>query len=246
MSIRNYRIARRGPSWAEVILGAVLSLILGVAVGALMLAFRPVMAGKELPPESERKAGEIYYVEGSRDAGKGRLASNKKKAFLEGQTVTLSEDELNVMAGPAPVAKPATPAPKKAAPAETKAAVPKTAAPKSGAAEPEVDSFARGTPNFRLREDDVQIAVPITVNVLGLGSVVTVRTHGQVSKQGDVFRYEIRDMYVGALHVQRLPFVGSWAREKFMTQPLPEDLEKAWAKLAKVTVTNGSVQLAMP
>ncbi len=237
----------RGPSWAEVILGAFLSVVLGVVLGAFLLAFRPVVAAKELPPEAERKAGEIYYVEGSRDLGKGRLASNKKKAFLEGQTVTLSEDELNVMAGPAPAPKPATPPAKKAAPADAKAPPPNSTPPKkSGAAEPEVDSFVRGTPNFRLREKDVQIAVPVTVNVLGLGSVVTVRTHGQVTRQGDVFRYEISDMYVGSLPVQGLPFVGAWAREKFLTQPLPEDLEKAWKKLAKVTVTDGSVQLAMP
>jgi hypothetical protein len=247
MNSRIYRAAR-GPSWAEVFLGAALSVALGVALGIFLLPFRPIHAVKELPPEEERKAGDVYLVEGSRDPGKARLAPAKKKSFLEGQSVTLTEDELNVLAGPAPAPrKPAAQAAK--APAPAKAApppAPKSPAPK-GAAEPEVDSFVRGTPNFRLREGDVQIAVPITVNVLGLGSVVTVWTNGQFVKQGDnIHRYEIGAMHIGALPISRLPWLAGYAREKFLAQPLPEGLEAAWAKVAKVTVAHGSLQLTMP
>jgi hypothetical protein len=248
MNRRIYRAAQ-GPSWVEVFLGAALSVALGVALGIGLLPFRPIMAVKELPPEEERKAGDVYLLEGSRDPGKARMAPVKKKSFLEGQSITLTEDELNVLAGPAPAPKkPATPPGK--APATAKAApppAPKSPGAKTAAApEPEVDSFVRGTPNFRLREGDVQIAVPITVNVMGLGSVVTVWTNGQFVKEGEVHRYAISAMHIGSLPVSRLPWLATHAREQFLAQPLPDGLEAAWAKVAKVTVANGSIQLTMP
>ncbi len=250
MNRRIYRSVR-GPSWAEVILGAALSVALGVVLGAVFLVFRPVVAVKELPPEDERMAGVVYQLEGSRDPGKARFASSKKKSFFEGQSVTLTEDELNVLAGPAPAPKPAAVAANvaKGAPATTKAPAPKapTPAPKAGAtSETPEETFVRGTPVFRLRENDVQIAVPITVNALGLGSIVVVRTHGQFTKQGEVFAYEVGDMYLGSLPVHRVPFLAAYARGQFLAQPLPEELTTAWKKLAKVAVVGSSLQLTMP
>ena len=250
MNRRIYRAAR-GPSWAEVILGAALSVALGVVLGALFLAFRPVVAVKELPPEGERVAGAVYLLEGSRDPGKARLATSKKKAFIEGQSVTLTEDELNVLAGPAPAPRPVAANAVKGAPANAKAPAPKApvpaTAPKAGAApETPVDTFARGTPVFRLREDDVQIAVPITVNALGLGSIVVVRTNGQFTKQGEAFAYESGEMYVGSLPVHRVPFLAAYAREQFYAQPVPDEVATAWKKLAKVAVVGSSLQLTMP
>lgn len=244
-TLRNYKIVR-GSTWAGVILTGVLSVAFGVVLGAFLLMFGPVNAVKELPSDGERKAGEVYYTEGSRDTAKARLATTKRKAFLEGQSVTLSEDELNVLAGPAPAPKAAPNQAKKAADPKAAPPPPKAPAKKAGEPEKEVEALVRGTPNFRLRETDVQIAVPVTVNTLGLGSVVTVRTHGQFTKDGDMFRYEISDMWVGALHTDRLPFVRAWARENFLTQPLPEDLQAAWKKVAKITVGNGSLQLTVP
>ncbi|MBL9188747.1 MAG: hypothetical protein JNK23_14790 [Opitutaceae bacterium] len=240
---RNFS-AIRGPSWAEVILGAVLSLALGAVLGAVFLAFKPVEIVKELPPEAERKAGVIYHIDGSRDTNKARLATTKKKAFLEGQSVTLTEDELNVLAGPAPAPRRA---PAKAAPA-AKAPAPKPPAPPKSSGQAGADNAAlvRGTPNFRLRENDVQISVPVTVNALGLDVVVTVRANGQFVKQGDTFTYEVGDLYVGSLPVHRLPFAASFARDQFVSQPLPEGLQTAWSKIAKVTVGTGSLQLTMP
>lgn len=239
----------RGPSWAEVILGATLSVALGVVLGAVFMAFQPIEIVKELPPEAERKAGVVYHIDGSRDTNKARLATTKKKAFLEGQSVTLTEDELNVLAGPAPAPRPApaAAAAAKGAPAP-KAPAPKSPAPaqKAGAPEAEVDALVVGTPNFRLREGDVQISVPLTVNALGLGSIVTVKTHGQFVKKDDAFRYEVGDMYVGSLPVHRVPFLSAYARDQFVSHPVPEDVLTAWKKVAKVTVAAGTLQLTMP
>ena len=45
--------AAHGPGWAEVILGAVLSIVLGVVLGAVVLIIRPVVVAKELPKEPD-------------------------------------------------------------------------------------------------------------------------------------------------------------------------------------------------
>jgi hypothetical protein len=38
-----------GPGWGEVIFGALLSLVLGVVLGALLLVLKPVVIAKETP-----------------------------------------------------------------------------------------------------------------------------------------------------------------------------------------------------
>src|SRR5687768_17187418 len=97
MSIKIDR-ATHGPSWVEVILGAVLSAILGVALAAVLLIVRPVTPVKVMPKEADRDPKAVYYIEGSRDVTKGRQAPAKRKAFAEGQSVTVVEDELNALA----------------------------------------------------------------------------------------------------------------------------------------------------
>ena len=52
--------AKHGPGWIEVIFGALLSLVLGVLVGALLLAFRPVVVVKEMPKEEARKNMQLF------------------------------------------------------------------------------------------------------------------------------------------------------------------------------------------
>ena len=119
MSAKLHRISH-GPGWIEVILGALLSLILGAVVGAALLVARPVVTAKDTPKEADRDPKAVYYVQGARDPSKSRSALAKRKAFGEGQSVTLAEDELNALAAltPAVLASPGAetppPAPKKA------------------------------------------------------------------------------------------------------------------------------------
>jgi hypothetical protein len=235
--------ALRGPSVVEVVLGALLSLILGVVIGAAVLIFRPVIVVKELPKEDAREPGALYFVEGSRDATKGREAPAKRKAFVAGQTVTVIEDELNAIAGPAASFGPAAPG----APAAPKAPE-KKATDKGGAAEaPSEEMFVTATPNFRLRDNRLQIGIPVTLNLLGMAEKVIVQTRGGFEKQGDKFVYEPSEFYVGCLPVTRLPFVSAYAREKFLeSQAIPDDIKAAWAKLTAVSVEGNVLKLTMP
>ena len=239
--------ALRGPSWIEVVLGALLSLILGVVIGAAVLIFRPVVVVKEMPKEEAREPGALYFVEGSRDATKGREAVAKRKAFAGGQTVTVIEDELNAIAGPAanfgPAAAPGAPGASPAPKAPEKKAVDKAGAPEA----PSEEMIATGTPNFRIRDNLMQIGIPVTVNLLGMTEKVVVQTKGGFAKQGDTFVYEPTEFYVGCLPVTRLPMVSDYAREKFLAgQTIPEDIRAAWSKLTNVSVEGNGLKLTMP
>ena len=83
--------AIHGPGWAEVILGALLALLLGIVLGAVLLIVKPVLAVKEVPKEPV--AGAVYYVEGSRDTSKAKQVLAKRKAFVDGQSIKVTEDD---------------------------------------------------------------------------------------------------------------------------------------------------------
>lgn len=226
------RNTQKGPSWTEVVLGAVLSMILGGLIGALLLVVKPVIAVKEMPKEADREARAVYYVPGLRDPSKGRSAIAKRTSFAEGQSVTVSEDELNLLAAmPAPAA-PAAPG----APAEKK---PETPAP--------AETIVAGAMNFRLRDGVFQISVPVTVNVLGLSPKLIVQSQGAFAKDGDQFAFVPDTFYLGSLPLQRLPFAANYVRNQFLSaQKIPDDVRASWAKLASVTIEGNALKLTMP
>ena len=227
--------ALRGPSLVEVVLGAVLSLIIGVLLGAALLIFRPVVVVKELPKAEARDPNAIYFVEGSRENSRAREAAAKRKAFAEGQSVSVIEDELNSQAGAATAfVPPANPAAAKKAAEEAVA---------SG------QTIATGTPNFRIREGKFQVGVPVTVSVsyLDFTQKVVVQARGGFEKQGDAFVYQPETFYVGCLPVQRIPILSKYVREQFLdAQPIPDEIKASWMKLAGVSVEGNVLNLKMP
>jgi hypothetical protein len=239
--------ALHGPSWVEVILGALISLVLGVLIGALLLVFRPVLIVKEMPKEDARDPKAVYFIEGSRDTTKGREASVKRKAFAEGRSVTVNEDELNALAGPA--ASFGTPAPKAGEKKAPEKKAPEKAAANTPATPPSDDLVSAGTPNFRIRDNALQVGVPVTISLdfLGINQKVVVQTRGGFAKEGETFVYKPDVFYVGSLPLERLPYVARHAREYFLnSQPIPDDVKASWAKLANVTVEGNSLKLTMP
>jgi hypothetical protein len=223
--------ALHGPSVVEVVLGAVLSLIIGVVLGAALLILRPAIVVRELPKEEVRDPNAIYFVEGSRETSRAREVAAKRKAFAEGKSVSVIEDELNALAGPA------TPF---AAPATTTAATP----PKPADSDQMV---VTGTPNFRIREGVLQVGVPVTLNVLGLDQKIVVQTRGKFEQQGGVFVYKPDIFYVGCLPLQRLRPLANYARDHFLNaQAVPDDIKASWMKLADVSIDGNILNLKMP
>lgn len=238
------------PGWGEVILGAVLSVGLGAVLGALALVFRPVAVVKEMPKEPVK--GVTYVIEGSRDSAKAKQAAAKRKAFAGGQSVTVTEDEINSLLPPlpasaAPAAKPkagekapATKAPATKAPAPAPAAA-ATAAPSSD------DLIAPWPPNLRIRDGAVQLIVPVTFNVLGLDPRVMVTTTGKFVKKDGGFAFEADSMSVGSCALNRLPFAAGFLAKKFLTaKAVPEDIANVWSKVADVTVEGSALKITMP
>ncbi|HYP17342.1 MAG TPA: hypothetical protein VEQ65_09050 [Opitutus sp.] len=210
-----------GPSWTEVILGAVLSLLLGIGLAFVFLVMKPVTTVKEMPTETV--VGTVYYVEGSRDAGKGRQAAAKQKSFLEGQSVVLTEDELNQIVAPPPA-----PAAKKAATAEP------------------AQTVASGSPNFRIRDGVMQIGLPLRLNVLGFEQRVIVQARGGFEKRGDVFVFDPSELYLGSCPLQRIPAVQGMLMKRFRASlAVPEELAAAWSKLSAVDVEGSTLKLTM-
>lgn len=229
--------AVHGPSWTEIILGIVLSLILGVALGAVLLMIRPATVVKEMPKPEDQKAGVVYYVEGTRESGKARQAPAKRAAFVKGQTVTVDENELNSLVPP-PAKPPAPPAPPKAPVKGSQSAPAAPAAPPGSAA-------AMGLANFRIHDGQVQMAVPVTLDAIGLDQRVTVLGQGTFAKEGDKFVFVPAGLYVGSCPVHLIPILSNYVRDHLLVpQPVPEDIAAAWGKLANVTVEGNELTLA--
>ncbi|HVS52286.1 MAG TPA: hypothetical protein VHD62_08015 [Opitutaceae bacterium] len=233
--------ALHGPSWTEVILGAVLSLLLGIVLGAVLLIFKPVVTVKELPKEDKREAGAVYFVEGSRDSAKAKQALAKRKALVAGQSVAFTEDELNSFVTPVAPATPA-PAPKAGAKKAPEKA-PEKAAP---AAPASTETIAKGTPNFRIRDGVMQIGMPVTINLLGFGPTTIVQARGGFEKTDNGFAFDPSELYLGSCPVHRLPFISGFVRNKLLgTQALPEDIATAWSKAKEVSLEGNTLKVAM-
>lgn len=230
--------ATHGPGMVEIVLGVVLSITLGVALGAALLVLRPTPTGKDIPKEPVK--GVVYYVEGSRDMSKSKQALAKRKAFVEGQSVTVTEDEINSLINPAAAATPPPPA----------KAGDKGKAPEKGKEAPAPGSdetIAVGQPNVRIANGELQIGVPVTINALGLGEKVIVQARGGFVKKDNIFVFEPSAMYFGSCPLDKLPFLAGYVQNKALAmQPIPEDIKTSWAKLANVSIDNNALKLTMP
>jgi len=228
-----------GPGWIEVILGALLSLILGVVVGVALLVARPVITAKDTPKEADRDPKAVYYVPGARDPSKSRSALAKRKAFGEGQSVTLAEDELNALAALSPTVL-ASPGAENPPPAPKKADAAKPA-------ESVAPTVSSGVMNFRMRDGKLQVSVPVTLDVLGIAPKVTVQANGTFVKEDNGYRFEPETIHIGSLPLHRLPLAPSYARAKLLSGiSIPDDVAASWAKLANVAIEGNTLKLTMP
>ena len=206
-----------GPSWTEVILGAILSLALGVVLAAGYLVFKPVVPVKEMPKEPA--AGVVYYIEGTRGGNAARQATAKQRSFLQGESVALNEGELNALAAPA------TP-PAEAAKASSAAMV------------------SAGVPNFRIHDGELQIAVPMNVSLSGFAQQVMVQARGGFEREGETFVFAPNEVLVGSCPLQRLPAAqGILMKRFFASLAMPEEIATAWRGLANVSIEGSTLRL---
>ncbi|MFA5263187.1 MAG: hypothetical protein WC378_05130 [Opitutaceae bacterium] len=223
MSASKIERAMYGPGWVEVLFGAALSVLLGIALAFAHLVFKPVAKVLELPKETV--AGQVYFIEGSTDAGKGKAWLRKRQALCESQSVELSEEEINTAL--------ATP----------------TEKPKGGEAAakaPASDAMlAPGALNFRIANSELQIAIPVKITLLDM--TVIIQARGGFMRSGDSFRFSPETFYVGSCPFHRIPLAeGLLLKRLLASATVPEDLAGAWSKLADVKVDGKLLKLSMP
>lgn len=219
---------QKGPSNFEIGLAAALSVILGVALGAVYLVTRPVLKVKEIPKDAPANA--VYYIEGVRDSDKATETAAKRKAFTEGESVEIGEGELNVFLGSldrpagAPPAKPGDKAP---------------------AQDPKFVEI--GGLNGRIHEGKIQISDTVTFNAFGVAYPVIVQAVGVLEKHASGFDFDPQVFYVGGCPLQRIPFVRDWVLKKLLySQPVPQDIAAAWPKVTEIAIDGSTLRLKMP
>ena len=222
--------SRYGPGWLEVILGTLLSAVLGVVLAAAYFVFKPVATVRELPKEP--LPGVVYYIEGSRDDSRARRLPAKEKFFLKGGSVVVNEDELNTAANPLADLS-------QSAKAAAAAAAPAAATP----------LLAPGPPNFRIHDGSMQITVPVRLRVelASLDLTIPVQATGHFVRRVDTFVFVPSTMYVGSCPIERMPAVMSLLESKLLrAQPIPADIMAAWTRLADVMIDGSNLRLTMP
>lgn len=219
--------SQKGPSWIEVGLGAVLSLLLGAVLGAAYLVFRPVPTVSATPKDASPNS--VYYIEGGRDIDKSSELNEKRKEFDSGQSVTVTEGELNLLLGddigpPPPPAKPGDkPAP------------------------PQAKMIDAGPLNARIHDGKIQFGNTVSISVLGISSQLVVQATGVFTKHGSRFEFDPEVAYVGGCPVQRFLILRGWILNRFLfAHPVPDDIAAAWPKLVDVHVDGATLHLRMP
>jgi hypothetical protein len=216
--------SQRGPTLFEVALGASLSVLLGCALGAALLVMKPVQKVKDIPKDPPANA--VYFIEGSRDFNRTSEVADKRKAFVGGESVELSEGEVNVLFGA--LAKPGAPT-------------------KPGEKPPDPKFMETSGLNARIHDGKLQLSDTVTLNYFGATGSFIVQATGAFEKSGSGFEFVTESMYVGGCPVQRLPVIKDILLKKLLLgQPVPDDLSGAWAKLSAVTIEGSTLRLKMP
>ncbi len=204
-----------GPSMAEVLLGATLSVLIGAILAAMFLIAKPVDAVRGLPEEPARN--QVYYIAGANSGGGQWL--RKKQMLVEGESVELrlSENELNKWISSAKAKDDA----------------------------PEANSIftPRGL-NFRIHNDLLQIGMPADFSLLGFNRTVIVQAEGAFAPSGESFSYQLDRLMIGSLALHKIPVVSGLVFNRLMaSQELSEDLVTAWNSLSAVSIEGDALVL---
>jgi hypothetical protein len=226
--LKKVKKSQKGPSWFEVGLGAVLSVILGAALGAAYMINKPVIKVTAIPKDAV--PGAVYLIEGAKNLNRDGI-TEKRRQFVGGETIVIDEGDINgFFAG---IAKPSAPAAK-----------PGDKAPPPGNDAKLLETSAI---NARIREGKIQFSDTATVTVMGVSVPVVVQATGTFMKSGSVFEFDPESIYVGGCPMQRMIFFRGWILKKLLfAQPAPDDVAGAWSKLVDVALEGTKLRLKAP
>lgn len=232
MASRKIDRAAQGPRLIEVVLGALLSLILGAALAFVFLVMKPVTT-KEPPKDNPDRT--VYFVEGTKDPERGKQWLRKRQLFTEGSSVVLNEDELNawITAG-------TTPAPEKPAPGQS----PVLSSPPAP-----TGMLQMSAPNFRIRDGVLQVSSHGTlyIEMFSFKCPLVVQASGRFAKRQGAFVFAPDRFYIGSFPVHRLPGASDVVIDRILArQKIPSDIGTAWKNLADVSLDGKTLKLSMP
>jgi hypothetical protein len=224
--LKKVKNSQRGPSWTEVILGAVLSVALGVVLGAAYMINKPVAKVTSIPKDAP--AGAVYLIEGAKSLNRDEIA-DKRKAFVNGESMVVDESDINgflssIAKAPPPAAKPNDKGPS-----------------------PDQKLIETSAINARIHDDKIQFSDTATITFLGVSAPVIVQTTGSFVKSSSGFEYEPESIYVGGCPMQRMLIIRGWILRRLLFNVAPpDDVATAWSKLADVSIGASKLRLKAP
>lgn len=219
--------ALNGPGPVEIVFSVVISLVLGILIGALHLVFKPVVVVKKV--EEATEVGSVYFVEGSANSSKSRQWTRKRQMLAgEGPVdVVLTEDELNAWLASAGAGVKSG-----AAPAAEKASAPLV--------QPE------GV-NFRIQDGLMQVGAVGNLSALDFEFKLVVQTRGTFEPGANGFVFKPEEFYIGSLPAHVIPGLPAFLIKRLVaSQELPADLRETWSKLTLVAVEGNALRLTLP
>lgn len=209
------------PSISEIVLGIVLSLVLGVLLAGVHLAAASVEKLATMPEEP--KEGVVYYIRGGESTAAAAQWLRKRQLMVETASgeIELSEDELNTWA---------------------------KGSFEATDGEDAQQGMILKVPNFRLVEGKLQVGMETEVRSMAFTRSVVVQVTGDFAKgEEGKFEFVPETVMLGRLPAHRIPGLRERVVARLWSaQDLPEDLVKAWGELVEVKVDGSVLKLRFP
>lgn len=240
MADKNIQKALYGPSYLEVALGAVLGIAVGIVAAVLYFVFKPVEKVDKLPKEPV--ANMVYLIAGKDSTARAKGWALKQKTFTAGGEIILREEELNAWGETLSDYKPVDPkAPVKPAAPPKKAAPAKPGAPAKADEPPEEEKpevfFAVGGPNFSIKDNRLQIAMPCKLNYYGIGSDVWVKITGRFTRTGDTYKFTPAEFYFGSCPLHLIPAASYFMTDKLLAElKITDEMVQAWGRVTLIVI----------
>ncbi len=213
----------RAPKPYEIAIGAILSLILGVAGAVVFLVLQPPEEVKEMPSPEERVFGRVYVVPGKLGTDEHNTWQAKEEAIKAKRsgTITVVEQELNRWAA-----------------ARFGEEAERTAAVGPVQIEP-------GTPDFRIEGENLVVGLPTEWTVFGQSRELQAQATGVIEKDGGIFRFAHDRVYVGSCRVPGI-LANRLIRQLVSAFEVSEELREGWASVESAAIEEGKLTVVMP
>jgi hypothetical protein len=213
----------KGPKPYEVIIGAFLSIILGVLLAAVYLVSQPVEEVDELPPETQRDRRTVYFVEGRTGSALDFNWRPKATAFEEGVSgsIELVEEELNQWAA--------------------------VTFPDLEDMESEgMLSIMPRSVNFRVDDDRLHIASNLEISVFGFGGEYLAQSRGNLVQRDGRYVFAPESLALGGFRVPHGGLIDLLVGRVLSAFDPPEELSEAWSRMSRAEVQGDRLIVELP